>query len=262
VAKRAAAKKASARGAGADWTRKALGLVLCAFFALGVATGLSEPGRAFAARVRLTVDSYWAAFTQTLMLWRVRPAQGALIAPVAAVSPGNAVALVERADGFYALYARGELRGPVEPAAEGDLPILSGSGLERADARDLVRYAATLVRAEAELAGLISEMRIDGDGTAAIFFERSHTELRLDLDRAPVELKRASEVLGRWRGHETLIASLDLTTPGQAVMRLRGAAPAVPARTARGARQGGRLRKIAERGAAGALPAAADGSAR
>jgi hypothetical protein len=249
VAKRTAAKRASAKSGGADWTRRALGLVLCAFFGLGVATGLSQPGRAFAARVRLTVNSYWAALTQTLMLWRDRPAQGALLAPI--TSPGNAVALVERSDGFYALFAQGELRGPVEPAAEGDLPILSGASLKRARARDLVRYAATLVRAEAELARLVSEMRLDDDGTASLFFERSHTELRLDPDRAPAELRRAAEVLGRWRGHESLVASLDMTTPGQAVMRLRAVMPDVPARSGGALHQGGALRGVAERSAAG-----------
>lgn len=258
MAKRTAAKRTSARSAGADWTRKALGLVLCAFFGLGVATGLSQPGRAFAARLRLTADAYWAALTQTLMLWRGRPAQGALVAPIASVSPGNPVALVERADGFYALFAQGELRGPLQPAAaEGDLPILSGAPLERARANDLVGYAATLVRAEAELAGLISEMRVGDDGTAALFFNRSHTELRVDLDAAPAELRRAAKVLGRWRGHEALIASLDMTTPGQAVMRLRGMAPGAPARVGRGA-----LQRIAQRSAAGRARAGAQGSAR
>ncbi len=262
MAKRAAVKRTSAKGAGADWTRKVLGLVLCAFFGLGVATGLSRPGRALAARVRLTVDSYWVELTQTLMLWRERPAQGALIAPLAAAPAGSAVALVERPDGFYALFAQGELRGPVEPGADGDLPILSGAPLDRASARDLVRYAATLVRSEAELTGLISEMRLDDDGTASLFFNRSRTEVRLDLDRAPGELRRASEVLGRWRGHEALVASLDMTTPGEAVMRLRGVMPGAPARPGPAGRGRGGLRRIAERSAAGAVGGVAEGGAR
>lgn len=251
MAKRIAAR-ASAKNAGAGWTRRVLGLVLCTFFGLGVATGLSQPGRAFATRLRLTADAYWAALTQTLMLWRGRPAQGALLAP--STSPGDAVALVERGDGFYALFAQGELRGPIEPSAEGDLPILSGAPLDRARAGDMVRYAATLVRTEAELAGLISEMRVDDDGTASLFLNRSHTELRLDLDRAPAELGRAAEVLGRWRGHESLVASLDMTTPGQAVMRLRGVTPGVRVRSGSAPRQGGALRRVAEPGG--------DGSAR
>lgn len=247
MAKRRAAKQGSAKGAGADWTRRALGLVLCAFFGLGVMTGLSGPGRAFAARVRVRVDSYWAAAAQTVGLSRGRPAQGALIAHVGA--PGRPIALVERADGFYVLLAQGELRGPVEPQSEGDLPILSGSSLKGARPHALVRYAATLVRAEAELAHLVSEMRLDEDGTASLFFDRSHTELRLDLAHAPAELNRAAEVLERWRGHQSLIASLDMTTRGQAVMRLRGVTPGAFAQ--RDAQREARLRKVAERLAGG-----------
>lgn len=247
MAKRRTSKRSSAKSAGADWTRRALGLVLCAFFGLGVATGLSQPGRVFAARVRVAVDSYWAAVTQTVGLWRDRPERGALIAPVA--PPGKPIALVERGDGFYALLSGGELRGPVEPESEGDLPILSGASLESARPHTLVRCAATLVRAEAELAHLISEMRLGEDGTALLFFDHSHTELRLDLNHESVELRRAAEVLRRWRGHQTLIASLDMTTPGQAVMRLRGTKPGAFAR--RDARRAAELRKVAERDASG-----------
>jgi hypothetical protein len=222
-------------------------LVLCAFFGLGVVTGLSQPGRTFAARVRVTVDSYWAAITQTVGLWRDRPAQGALIAPIGPA--GKPIALVERGDGFYALLSHGELRGPVEPSSEGNLPILSGPSVERARPHTLVRYAATLVRAEADLAHLISEMRLGNDDTASLFFDRSHTELRLDLNHESVELHRAAEVLRRWRGHQALIASLDMTTPGQAVMRLHGVTPGAFAR--RDARREAKLRRIAEQDAGG-----------
>lgn len=246
MAKRRIAKRGSAKSAGADWTRRALGLVLCAFFGLGVVTGLSGPGRAFAARVRFAVDSYWTAVTQTFGLWHGRPAQGALIARIA--SPGRPIALVERGDGFYALLARGELWGPVEPESEGNLPILSGPSIKNATPRTLVRYAATLVRAEAELAHLVSEMRLDDDGTASLFFDHSHTELRLKLDDAPTELTRAAEVMERWRGHQSLIASLDMTTPGQAVMHLRGVTPGT---FARDARHEAALRRIAARDAGG-----------
>jgi Cell division protein FtsQ/DivIB, C-terminal len=249
VAKRGTATRRSAKSAGADWTRRVLGLVLCAFFGLGVATGLSQPGRAFAARVRVTVDSYWAAITQTVGLWRDRPAQGTLVAPI--TPAGRPIALVERGDGFYALLARGELRGPIEPESEGNLPILSGPSIERARPRALVRYAATLVRAEADLAHLISEMRLGDDGTAALFFDHSHTELRLDLNDESVELRRAAEVLRRWRGHQALIASLDMTTPGQAVMRLRGVMRGALARRGDALRGDAALRRIAERDASG-----------
>jgi hypothetical protein len=56
-----------------------------------------------------------------------------------------------------------------------------------------------------------------------LFLEREQTEVVIDLDRAPAELDRAIEVRSKWQGRENLIAALDLTTPGQAVMRLHTA---------------------------------------
>jgi hypothetical protein len=67
-------------------------------------------------------------------------------------------------------------------------------------------------------------MRIDADGTAAIFLEHPRIAVTFDVDHAVIEFARAIDVLKIWRGHESLIASLDLTTPGQAVMQMRPAA--------------------------------------
>jgi len=211
-----------------------------------MATGLSQAGRAFAARMQRTLLSYWAEMRATLAPWRDRATQSAaLLAPVAS-SSGNAVALVERRDGFYALSAEGYLRGPVQPAREGDLAILSGRPVELAGPQELVRYAANLVHTEAELGEMVSEMRIDADGTAALFFDRSHIEVIVDLDAAPAELKRAAEVLGRLRASGQPVASLDMTTPGQAIARLHAAAPRAPLRVS------GAVRRIAARTGSGA----------
>src|ERR1700674_2520035 len=68
---------------------------------------------------------------------------------------------------------------------------------------------------------MVSELRLEDDREASLFLDRSRTEVALDLDHASLELARASRVLRRWRGREAEIASLDMTTPGQAVMRLR-----------------------------------------
>lgn len=237
---KSAAATAAARNSW-GWSSKALGLVLCAFFVLGMATGLSQAGRALAARARVTLISYWAEAAGTFAQWRDRATESAMLAPLPRSEPGDAVALVERHDGFYALFAEGELRGPVQASRAGDLPILSGEAAQTAGAQDLVRYAATLVRSEVALSGLVSEMRLDGDGTVSLFFDRSHTELRVDLDGAPAQLKRATEVLGQWRGHEQQVAMIDMTTPGLAVMRLRGTAPLAAAQGS------GALRRVAER---------------
>ncbi|HVA39671.1 MAG TPA: cell division protein FtsQ/DivIB [Candidatus Binataceae bacterium] len=246
MAKRAASKRSKGAAATAarnswGWSSKALGLVLCAFFVLGMATGLSQAGRVLAARARVTLAGYWAAAAGTFAQWRDRSTESAMLAPLPRTAPGDAIALVERHDGFYALFAEGELRGPVQASRAGDLPILSGAAVQTAGAPDLVRYAATLVRSEVALSGLVSEMRVDGDDTVSLFFDRSQTELRVDLDGAPAQLKRAMEVLGQWRGHEQMVAMIDMTTPGQAVMRLRGMTPFAVARGV------GAVRRVAER---------------
>jgi hypothetical protein len=87
----------------------------------------------------------------------------------------------------------------------------------------MVDYAAALVRAETQLSEIISEMRIGDDGTASLFLERERTEVVIDLKRATTELQRAIKVRQHWQGRENLIAALDLTTPGLAVVRLHAA---------------------------------------
>lgn len=216
----AAAKRKKGKSSASQWGFRLAGIVLCAFFVLGVMTGLSRPGRTFALRLQ--------AF---LNLWPA-PGHSAIIPAVfsdrtlsePAIHPrahGSAIALVQRGDGFYALDSDGGLRGPVSPAAQGDMPILSGAGVLGAQPSKLIDYAEALVRAEAGLGAVVSEMRIRRDGTATLFLEHPRIEVAFDVDRAALELSRAVKVLRMWRGHEELIASLDMTTPGQAVMQMR-----------------------------------------
>jgi hypothetical protein len=217
------------------------GLVVCAFFALGVMTGFSTTGRTVALRAATTLDSYRDQFLNSiaparatasnysavLVQWagRVGIYRRDLREPgAAAISSGDmregAVAIVERHDGFYELFSGGELRGPVSPGQQGDLPVLSGDALDSARGTQMVEYAAVLVRAETQLSEIISEMHVGDDGTASLFLERERTEVVIDLDRATTEIQRAIKVRQQWQGRENLIAALDLTTPGLAVVRL------------------------------------------
>ena len=217
------------------------GLVVCAFFALGVMTGFSTTGRVVTLRASATLNSYRdqiidslapariaaASYSAVLVEWAGRTGvyRRASHRPGAAeISAGNmregAIAIVERRDGFYELFSGGELRGPVSPGGQGDLPVLSGSALDKARGTQMVDYAAALVRAETQLSEIISEMRVNSDATASLFLERERTEVVIDLDRATTELQRAIKVRQQWQGRENLIAALDMTTPGQAVVRL------------------------------------------
>src|SRR5208282_3384569 len=228
----------------AGWSPRMGGLVVCAFFALGVMTGFSTAGRAIALRACATLSSYRnqivdslapartaaASYPALLTQWAGRAGiyHRASHGPgVAALAAGDvregAIAIVERRDGFYELFSGGELRGPVSPGKQGDLPVLSGAALDNARGTQMVDYAAALVRAEAQLSEIISEMQVDDDGTASLFLERERTEVIVDLDRATTELQRAIKVRQQWQGRENLIAAVDLTTPGFAVVRLHAA---------------------------------------
>jgi hypothetical protein len=228
----------------AGWNARMGGLVVCAFFVLGVMTGFSTTGRAVALRTSAALVAYQSRimvsiapardvasnYSGLVLEWagraglyhHVSHGPGAEALAARDVRDG-AIAIVERRDGFYQLFAGGELRGPVSPGVQGDLPVISGAAVENARGDQLVEYAAVLVRAETQLSEIVSEMQVADDGTGSLFLEREQTEVVIDLDRAPAELQRAIEVRTQWNGRENMIAALDLTTPGQAVMRLHGA---------------------------------------
>ena len=220
------------------------GLVICVFFALGVMTGFSTTGRAVALRASASLTSYRnqildslaparttaSNYSAVLVQWAGRAGiyrQASHGTGAAEISAGNvrdgAIAIVERHDGFYELYSGGELRGPVSAGKQGDLPVLSGDALDNMGGTQMVEYAAVMMRAESQLSEIISEMHVGDDGTASLFLERERTEVVIDLDRATTEIQRTIKVRQQWQGRENLIAALDLTTPGLAVVRLHAA---------------------------------------
>ncbi len=244
--------------AAAGWNARMGGLVVCAFFVLGVMTGFSTTGRAVALRTSRTLISYQRQFMDSIaperevasnycgviLEWARRVGiyhRNSHAPGVESLSARNmrdgAIAIVERHDGFYELFAGGELRGPVSPGKQDDLPVLSGIAAENAPGKQMVDYAEVLIRAETQLSEIISEMQVAEDGTGSLFLEREQTEVVIDLDHAPAELQRVIEVRAQWPGHENLIAALDLTTPGQAVVRLHREERAP-------AKRGGAIRKV------------------
>ncbi|HLH77434.1 MAG TPA: hypothetical protein VKV28_11565 [Candidatus Binataceae bacterium] len=202
---RVAAGRQKSRPA-ADWSGRLGGIVLCAFFALGVVAGIGVTGR----------------HGGLALVRRLRHASRQL-APFA--GGGGAIATVERSDGLYLLAGDGSLSGPISARAAGDLPVLSGSGLDYARASQLLEYASLLVRAEALWSELVSEMKVENDGTATLFLEQTHTAVTVDVDRGSLELTRAAAILTRWRARQDLVAAMDLTVSGQAVLRLRQPLP-------------------------------------
>ena len=219
---------------GSEWSWRLAGLALCAFFALGVATGLRGGGPLLALRAAASWHLTRAARPPTV------PANPPATGPVTGSAAGVVLALVERGDGFYALDAAGGLRGPIAPAAENDMPILSGAAMANASAAQLLDYASILVRAEASLGRAVSELRSERTDDGVLYLDRPPLPIVIAFAHAPVELERANQVLALWRGHRDLLVALDMTVPGQAVVRLRPAALGTAAHTPAGARHGGR----------------------
>ena len=266
----AAAKKKKSESA-SGWSPRLAGVLLCAFFVLGVITGFSEAGRRVASRARdlfttwtdrtlaklgpfrHSADTFEQSIAPIEALLKLRPAGRPPAVELSRTHDGDdPIAMVERHDGFYTLLARGEIRGPVSPAQQPNLPIMSGPGVESAKGPDLLEDAAILVRAEAQMSSLISELRIDSDGTASFYLDRERMAVVVDLDRQAVELPRALDILKQWQGRERLIAMLDMTTPDMAVVRLKTDLPTLKKRPSTIARtpvtEPARV-SIAERGA-------------
>ncbi len=223
----AAAKKKKTK-AGSGWSWRLAGIALCAFFVLGMLTGLSQSGRLLARRIEallarlphsgrseLIPAAYHTLRTRALAGENFRRLPVALRTRPAL----DAIALVEHADGFYQLDGKGELRGPISPADTADLPVLSGAGVETARASQLVEYAGQLVRAEAILSEIISEMRVERSGQSTLFLDQPRLAIALAPGQVPLQLARAARVLDLWRGHRELIGIIDMTTPGEAIVR-------------------------------------------
>jgi hypothetical protein len=209
----AAAKRKKAKK-GSDWSWRLAGLALCAFFALGVITGLSRSGRSLAVRI------------EALLRMLPRASHSALIPPAAAMtappsSNPNSIALVDRPDGYYVLNGDGGLCGPVTPAATADLPILSGASVRTANGDALLAFASDLVRAEAVLGLRISELEVESDDQGVFDLERPAVALTIDFSRQGAELERGARILGLWREHSEMLAAVDLTIPGQAIVQVR-----------------------------------------
>ncbi|HVN27030.1 MAG TPA: cell division protein FtsQ/DivIB [Candidatus Binataceae bacterium] len=249
----AAARKKKAESA-SGWSPRLAGVLLCAFFVLGVMTGFSEAGRRVTLRARNLLHT-WAdrtlaklgpfrhaadAFDESIapvaVALRLRPSERRPAIPELQVDRARTatdpIAIIERHDGFYTLLAGGEMRGPVSPSQQPDLPILSGPGVDNAPASDLLEDAARLVRAEVELSSMVSEMRIEADGAGSFYLDRERMAVTVDLDQEQLQLHRALQVLDQWKGRERLIAMLDMTTPNMAVVRLKTDLPQLQKRAA------------------------------
>ena len=70
----------------------------------------------------------------------------------------------------------------------------------------------------------ISEVRPEGNGEIVVFPMRSPMTVRFGREVNEEQFARLSAVFGQWRGRESEVAGIDLSVPGQAVLRLRRSA--------------------------------------
>jgi hypothetical protein len=218
---------------GSGWSWRLAGLALCAFFALGVVTGLSESGRVLARRIQtllhrlpLTsrselIPSLSHGFFKVPAVENLRWPSG----PPTPRAPAEAIALVEHRDGLYQIGADGRLFGPVSPADTADVPVLSGSEVEHAENSQLLEYAGELIRAETTLSVIISEMRVISGGEIHIYLNRPHLMIVFTQSQFPFQLVRAARVLEIWHRHREFIGVIDLTVPREAIVSLRAQRP-------------------------------------
>ena len=130
--------------------------------------------------------------------------------------------------------------GAVFPALDGEavdgLPYVTGvSAMERAssDGGNRLREAARLValwQAHAEWPA-ISEIRLDGE-ELVVFAAGTPLAVRFATETKAEDFARLAAVLELWRGREAQVAAIDLSLPGQAVLKLQRRSKAAPAHLA------------------------------
>jgi cell division septal protein FtsQ len=119
--------------------------------------------------------------------------------------------------------------GAVFPALDGEavdgLPYVTGvSAMERASSgggkrlHDAARLLA-LWQAHAEWP-VISEIRLDGE-EFVVFAAGTPLAVRFATEAKAEDFARLSAVLELWRGRESQVAAIDLSLPGQAVLKLQ-----------------------------------------
>ncbi len=220
----AAGVKRKKSKSGSGWSWRLAGVALCAFFALGVVTGLSQSGRLLARRI----EELWQRLPHSSRSELIPTAYNAFfkssdIRNIGRASPRSVVrrepiALAKHPDRFYELDSDGDLFGPVSPADTPDLPVLSGGGIEHAAAAQLLEYAGELIRAEAALAAVVSEMRVTSDGETRLYLDRPQLVIVLAPGGFPLQLSRAAKVLAIRRERGELVRMIDMTVPGEAIV--------------------------------------------
>jgi hypothetical protein len=149
-----------------------------------------------------------------------------------AVEEREPVALVLTRAGSVFVDAEAHLFRPLEDESIEGFPYVTGLPPledERAGLASLerLRRAVRVVELWGHRAHWpsLSEIRPEETGEIVAFPEQNPMAIRFAGDVDADQFSRLGTVLALWRGREAQVAGVDLTMPGQAVLRLRGALP-------------------------------------
>lgn len=197
---------------------------------------------------RTIVD--WAGLEPGASLWRVDAADAEArlrsvprlrAAYVERLFPDRVAIAVEEREPVAVVLARG---GPLFVDAEAELfrPV-EGEGIEGYPYVTGLPHAAEGEPTLAEIEQLrravrlallwgsrahwpaLSEIRPEESGEIVAFPEENPMAIRFSDEIDVDQFSRLASILALWRGREAQVAAVDLTMPGHAVLRLRGAIP-------------------------------------
>lgn len=185
----------------------------------------------------------WAELAPGMSVWdvRVRDAEARLLAhprireaSVERRLPGQVAIRVEEREPVAILFgakplwvaADGEVFPPCEAEAIDGFPYVTGVGgaPRSGQVAERLRRAARLVvlwRAHSQWPS-ISEVRPAAD-ELTVFLASTPLAVRFPVEVGAEDFARLGTVLEIWRGREAQLAAIDLSLPGEAVLRLRGA---------------------------------------
>lgn len=151
---------------------------------------------------------------------------------VIVVEERDPVALVLARSGPLLVDAEASLFPPISGESLEDYPYITGlpataEGLPAPWSVDRLKRALRVLDLWRKGSGrpALSEIRPEEGGDVVAFPENNPMAIRFAADVDAEQLARLTTVLTLWRGREAQIAGVDLTMPGQAVLKLRGSLP-------------------------------------
>lgn len=149
-----------------------------------------------------------------------------------AVEEREPVAIVLAPSGPHFVDADAQLFPPLDGEPLEGYPYVTGlpndgEGTPAVWSVDRLRRALTVVALWNRRGGwpALSEIRPEESGEIVVFPEQNPMAIRFARELDAEQFARLDTVLTLWRGREAQVAGVDLTVPGQAVLRLRGNLP-------------------------------------